>query len=94
MPVINQEQLELTPELADMRIRRKRRTVVGGVVGGTVGLVVLGPIGGIIGGVASALVTRRVNKSKERALQEEMRQHETPSVYKTEPEILHAAVTE
>lgn len=57
-------------ELALMRHRRKRRTLLGGLLGGTLGLFVMGPFGAVVGGVAGALWTKSSLKEQERVFRQ------------------------
>merc|ERR1712043_24615 len=59
-------------DLLEMKLRRKRRTVLFGVVGGLAGLIVLGPFGAVLGGFAGALGTRANGKRKESRRRQEI----------------------
>mmetsp|Transcript_12802 Transcript_12802/g.28830 ORF Transcript_12802/g.28830 Transcript_12802/m.28830 type:complete len:235 (-) Transcript_12802:198-902(-) len=82
----NQQQQKVIPsaynndELLEMKLRRKRRTIIWGVVGGVVGVVFLGPIGGIAGGLAGSLGTRANGKRREKKKRNEIIQRNSGSL--------------
>ena len=54
------------PDVAKMKRRRRRNSVVAGVTCGVIGTIALGPVGGIAGGVGGAMAAKAVGKRKER----------------------------
>lgn len=71
-PPVTSSNLKYHPEIVDLRLRRKRRTVAVGVIAGVTGLILLGPLGAVIGGLGGALVTKSVGKRRERRRQSEL----------------------
>lgn len=63
------------PEVLELKIRRKRRTVVLGVVGGVVGTLLAGPIGGIAIGAAASICTKAAGKRKEIDKMQQIKKH-------------------